>query len=105
MSNDQLATLKSKLALVSDLNAAAALLEWDQETYMPPGAAEARAQQLATLKTLAHEHFTDDTVGSLLDALDGEAEDDTDRALVRVTRRDFDRATKLSADFVARFTR
>lgn len=107
MSNahDQLATLKARLALVADLNAAAALLEWDQETTMPPGAAEARAQQLATLKTLAHEHFTDDTVGSLLTDLDGGLEDDTDRALVRVARRDFDRATKLSADFVARFTR
>ena len=107
MSNtaDQLTTLTNKLGLVADLNASATLLEWDQETYMPPGAAEARAQQLATLKTLAHEHFTDAAVGSLLDALDGELDDDTDRALVRVTRRDFDRATKLSADFVARFTR
>jgi carboxypeptidase Taq len=107
MSNtaDQLDTLKNRLHLVSDLNASAALLEWDQETYMPPGAAEARAQQLATLKTLAHEHLTDATVGSLLDALDGAVEDDTDRALVRVTSRDYERATKLPADFVARFTR
>ena len=71
---------------------------------MPPGAAEARAQQLATLKTLAHEHFTGDAVGHLLDALDGELDGEMDRALVRVTRRDFDRATKLSAEFVARFT-
>jgi len=107
MSNtaDQLTTLRDRLALVTDLNASAALLEWDQETYMPPAAAEARAQQLATLKTLAHEHFTDDTTGSLLDNLNGALEDDTDRALVRIARRDFDRATKLSSDFVARFTR
>jgi carboxypeptidase Taq len=102
---DQLTTLRDRLALVADLNASAALLEWDQETYMPPAGGEARAQQLATLKTLAHEHFTDDATGSLLDGLDGEVEDDTDRALVHVARRDFDRATKLSADFVARFTR
>ena len=107
MSNtlDQLTALNNRLALVSDLNAAASLLEWDQETTMPPGAAEARAQQLATLKTLAYTHFTADEVGRLLDALDGQPEDDADRALVRVARRDFDRATKLSADFVARFTR
>ena len=102
---DHLATLRSRLALVSDLHASAAVLEWDQETFMPPGAAEARAHHLATLKTLAHEYFVDDTVGTLLDALDHTLEDETDRALVRVTRRDFDRATKLSADFVARFTR
>jgi carboxypeptidase Taq len=107
MSNvrDQLTTLTDRLHLISDLGAAAALLEWDQETYMPPGAAEARAQQLATLKTLGHRYLTDDVVGSLLDALDGEVEDEADRALVRVTQRDYDRATKLSPDFVARFAR
>ncbi|MEM1042135.1 MAG: carboxypeptidase M32 [Bacteroidota bacterium] len=97
-------TLKEYLAPVSDLSAAAALLEWDQETYMPPGAAEARAHQLATLKRLAHEHLTSDEVGLLLEDLErNKPADDLDRALVRVARRDFDRATKLSADFVTRF--
>ncbi len=97
-------TLKEHLAPVSDLGAAAALLEWDQETYMPPGAAEARTHQLATLKTLAHERLTSDTVGTLLDKLEADApEAELDRALVRIARRDYDRATKLSADFVSRF--
>lgn len=93
---EPLQQLKDRLAVVADLRAAAAVLEWDQETYMPPGAAEARALQLSTLKRLAHEHFTDDEIGSLLDRLDG------DDPLVRVTRRDFERATRLSPDLVAR---
>ncbi len=98
-----LRALRERLAPVSDLRAAAALLEWDQETYMPPGAAEARAHQLATLKRLAHEHLTSDAVGALLDALEADGlEDELDRALVRVARRDYDRATRLSADFVTR---
>lgn len=105
MPTDRLADLKNRLALVQDLRASAALLEWDQETYMPPGATESRAHQLATLKTLAHRRFTDESVGTLLDGLDGQAEDEVDRALVRVTRRDYDRATKLSTDLVARFAR
>lgn len=105
MPTDRLTDLKNRLALVQDLRASAAVLEWDQETYMPPGAAEARAHQLATLKTLAHRRFTDESVGALLEGLDGLVEDEFDRALVRVTRRDFERATKLSADLVARFAR
>src|SRR5690606_11038006 len=61
MPTDRLTDLKNRLALVQDLRASAAVLEWDQETYMPPGAAEARAHQLATLKTLAHRRFTDES--------------------------------------------
>src|SRR5690554_2351855 len=72
--------LKARLATVSDLNAAAAVLEWDQGTFMPPAAAEARADRL------------DET------ALDGE----TDRALVRVTRRDVERARRRPETLVRR---
>ena len=61
---DPLAALRDRLAEVSDLQRAAAVLEWDQETYMPPGAAEARAHQVATLRRLAHERFTDEAVGA-----------------------------------------
>jgi len=95
------AALLDRLATVSDLRAAASVLEWDQETYMPPGAAEARAQQLATLKTLAHELFTSDETARLLE--DAEADPDGhDPALLRVTRRDFDRATRRPASLIAR---
>ncbi|MDX1530141.1 MAG: carboxypeptidase M32, partial [Rhodothermales bacterium] len=103
---DALTALRARLAVVADLRAAASVLEWDQETYMPPGAAEARAHQLATLKTLAHEHFTHPEIVRLLeaaaDAVDGRPEDDASAALVRVTRRDVARQARLSADFVAR---
>ena len=51
--------LRERLARVADLNAAQAVLGWDQETYMPPGAGAARAQQLATLGRLSHEMLTD----------------------------------------------
>ena len=38
----------------SDIQSAIALLGWDQETYMPPAAAAARAEQIATLSAMAH---------------------------------------------------
>ncbi|RMF54749.1 MAG: carboxypeptidase M32, partial [Bacteroidetes bacterium] len=80
--------LKTHLARIADLNAAAAVLEWDQETYMPVGAAEVRAAQITTLRRMAHELFTDDATGDLLDraaeTLD-EQDGGLDAALIRVT--------------------
>ncbi|RXK82841.1 carboxypeptidase M32 [Filimonas effusa] len=43
---------------VADLRYAAAVLQWDQETYMPQKGAGARARQLATLSETAHEWAT-----------------------------------------------
>jgi carboxypeptidase Taq len=102
----KLEELKTRLATINDLESAAALLGWDQATYMPPGGAEARGRQLATLGRLAHEQFTDDAVGHLLDDLRAYEEslpfDSDDASLIRVTRRDYERATKLPSEFIAR---
>src|SRR5215207_11041388 len=65
----KLAELKTRLLEINDLESAAALLSWDQTTYMPPGGALARGRQMATLGQLAHEKFTDPAVGRLLDDL------------------------------------
>ena len=96
--------LRELLGIVSDLNAAQAVLGWDQETYMPPAGVEARAQQLATLGRLAHERFTSDEVGRLLERLEQEGAawpPDSDEArLLRVTRRDWQRAVKVPAALV-----
>ncbi len=103
--HDRLRRLRALLERVEDLRAAASVLEWDQETYMPPGAAAARAGQIATLRKLAHEHFTDDEVGALLDDLEPQTRTldplSTEAALVRVARRDFDKAVKIPAALVA----
>ncbi len=66
---DKLNQLQTMLAEVSDLYAAAALLGWDQQTYMPSGGAEGRGYQLGTVETLAHLKFTSREVGKLLDEL------------------------------------
>ncbi|TMD71673.1 MAG: carboxypeptidase M32, partial [Chloroflexi bacterium] len=67
---DRLETLKAILAEVTDLSRAAALLEWDQETYMPPGGVQSRAEQISTLLRLSHVRFTSEEVGRLLDQLE-----------------------------------
>ncbi|MCZ7667784.1 MAG: hypothetical protein M5U34_11490 [Chloroflexi bacterium] len=51
----KLQELKTRFTEINDLEGAAALLNWDQSTYMPPGGAAARGRQMATLSRLAHE--------------------------------------------------
>jgi carboxypeptidase Taq len=104
----KLAELKTRLLEVSDLGGAGAVLSWDQATYMPKGGAAARARQGATLSRLAHEKFVDPGLGKLLDDLAPWGErlphDSDDASLIRVVRRDFEKAIKLPAEFVARLS-
>jgi carboxypeptidase Taq len=104
----RLAELKRRLLEISDLSCAGSVLNWDQATYMPKGGAAARARQGATLRRLAHEKFTDPNVGRLLDGLAAYAErlpDASDDArLIRVVRRDYDKAARVPADFIARWS-
>jgi carboxypeptidase Taq len=65
----KLQDLRSRLLEVDNLRAAAAVLRWDQTTYLPPGGAPARARQLAMLGRTAHEKFTDPALGALLEDL------------------------------------
>ncbi len=101
----KLQELKNHLAEVSDLESAGALLGWDQSTYMPAGGAEARGRQMATLARLAQEKFIDPEVGRLLDELRPYQEslpyDSDDASLIRVTRRDYERAIKVPPAFMA----
>ena len=57
------------MRLIADVRNANALLQWDQETYLPAKAAAIRGQQIATLSELAHQLFTDEKLGSLLNDL------------------------------------
>jgi len=108
-----LAALKSGLLEIQHLKDAAALLAWDQETYMPPGGGQTRAEQLATLRTLAHDKFVSPEIEDLLlqsiDPATGFAKanglDDASKALLRETWRDFNRAKNLPSDFVNRLER
>lgn len=86
----------------------AALLAWDQETHMPSGAEEERAEQLAWLEGAAHEKAVNPEIGELLAALGcsdanpgGEAALGPDaRAFLRVLYRNYTREVKLPADLV-----
>ena len=96
--------LKQRLQAVEDLRCAEAALIWDQSTYMPAGGAEARGRALALLSSLVHERFTDPAIGRLVDSVapwaEAQGRDSDAAALVRVTRRDYERATRVPPSFM-----
>ncbi len=106
---DALERLKERLGEVTDLNKVARLLSWDQQTMMPPAGTGHRADQSATVQRLAHELFTDTAVGVLLDELHSMEEaldpDSDDAALIRVTRRDYEKAVRVPASLRAAMAR
>ncbi len=93
---DRLRTMARERAVVSS---AASVIGWDQETYLPDGGHEWRADQLAWLSEKAHELGTSSAWGDAL----AEAESaKASPALLAAMRRDYDRATKLPGELVAR---
>ena len=54
---------------IADVQYSSAVLQWDQEVYMPPKGAHYRARQLSTLAGYAHELATDNKLGGLLEDL------------------------------------
>jgi carboxypeptidase Taq len=106
---ERLAELRERLGVVHDLKRAAWLLSWDQQTMMPPDGTPARGDQLSTIDRFAHELFISDKVGELLDSLreyETELEPESvDAALIRVARRDWEKARKVPAELRGEITR
>src|SRR5688500_1954790 len=88
-----------------DLRHAADLIEWDERVYMPDGGVTTHGEMSATLRRLAHEKFTSREVGeAIAAAARAAAADDPDSDAARrvtVTARDYDKATRVPASFVA----
>ena len=97
--------LRERMAELSDLSALGRLAAWDQRTMMPPAGGPGRGEQLATLERLAHERSTADEVGEWLEALEAAELDGLDAEMVRVARRDFDRARRVPGELAAELER
>jgi len=106
---ENLKQFKEYLAEISDLGAATALIAWDQETYMPPGAVGDRSMQLATLNRIIHDKFTSDEIGDLIEKLKPELSsldpDSDDACLIKSVSREYEKQRKVPSDWVAEFSR
>lgn len=98
-------TLRARLAELADLTAIEMLMEWDQLVMMPAQAGGARAHQLAALARIAHERATAEEIGGCLRELEGADLDELDRDVVRVARRDWERARRVPRDLAAEIAR
>ena len=102
------AGLKALDSDVTRLGHITALLEWDQETYMPEAAAEERAAQIALLSGLHHEKVVDPAWNVLLQesaGIDPKELDETDAAYLREVRRRWDRQVKVPKKLVEEMAR
>ncbi len=94
------ARLKGRMEELKDLSGVIGLCSWDQETLLPPKAAGARGQQLATLQGIYHERLVDPAVGDWLGEAEAEVSAEDDRAMLRVFRHERDRAVKVPPSLV-----
>jgi carboxypeptidase Taq len=105
----KLEALKARLAEVWDLTYIEAALEWDEQTYMPPGGAAGRAEQLGTLAKIKHEKYTADELGRLIEAAKQEVKslppDADDACLVRVADRHYRRLRQIPPELKAEIKR
>ncbi|MBC7507332.1 MAG: carboxypeptidase M32, partial [Ferruginibacter sp.] len=106
MSADKLyADYKTKMQKIADVKYAAAVLQWDQETYLPPKGNHFRGRQLATLSEIAHQQFTTEAMGALLHDLNSKDNlNHSEKRNVQLSLEDYDRNKKLSSDFVRKMS-
>jgi carboxypeptidase Taq len=97
--------LSDRLAELSDLRALEMLASWDQMVTMPSEGAPARSHQLATLARLTHERATSQEIGDWLSELESYEPVGIERDIVRLARRDWDRARRVPTDLAAELSK
>lgn len=106
---EKLNQLKILVAEIVDLGQAAAVLAWDQQTNMPPGGAESRANQLSYLGKLSQEKSISPEIGKLLEELLPYADqidpDSDDARFIKVTHKGYKKATCVPVEWVVEFTK
>jgi carboxypeptidase Taq len=93
------------MAELADLVGLDMLASWDQLVMMPREGAVGRAHQLGTLARLTHERATAEEIGEWLAALEGTELEAPDRDMLRLARRDWDRARRVPGELAAELSR
>lgn len=85
------------------LSSVAERLGWDQETVMPRGATEQRAEEMAAMEEVLHERRTDPRIGEWLAA--AEPQTDVETRILELIARDFSRSSRIPARLAAELAR
>lgn len=105
-------SLKDELRQIGFLNSTSMILRWDQQTYMPDGAAEFRSKQKSLIDQMIHRRMTgkefEEILGGYVDLDNGEVlADDLSRRSRRALEeayRDYDQARSLPTEFVGKMS-
>jgi len=99
-----LAALNERIAAVNDVLNATSVLTWDSRTMMPPGGAETRGYQIATLTRLARDLLLSNETEKALDAaeraVDALPEDSAERRMVEQTRQAIEHHRRVPASLI-----
>jgi len=91
---------------IADVNFSSALLQWDQEVYLPANSAHFRARQLSTLSGISHELSTSAELGKILQTLGADKSlNQVEAANIRETSRVYNDQKKYSTEFVIEMSR
>lgn len=85
------------------LSSVAERLGWDQETVMPRGAADQRAEEMGAMEEVLHERRTDPRIGEWLEAADPQTP--ADRRAIQLIARDFARSSRVPARLASELAR
>jgi carboxypeptidase Taq len=106
---DPFEQLRERMAELADLRNVSQLLDWDQQTMMPPRGALGRAEATATIQRISHDMFVSDDTGRLIEAaadrLNGTQPDSDEAALIRVVRRRWEKARRVPGQLAADLAR
>lgn len=91
----------SHMKKIADVRHAAAVLQWDEETYLPPKGASFRGQQMATLSEIAHEWSIDPKLGDLMTELKGRGDlDEPGQRNIALSLEDYTKQKKFTPAFI-----
>ncbi len=86
---------------IADVRNANAVLQWDQETHLPPKGAAIRGQQISTLSEISHGLFSEEELGTILQELkDREDLEPEEKRNVELTLEDYSKNKKYTSAFV-----
>jgi carboxypeptidase Taq len=97
--------LRARLAELADLQALQMLAGWDQLVMMPPGGASERGHQMGTIARIVHDHATSPEIGEWLAELDDLETSELEQDIVRLARRDWERARRVPTDLAAELSK
>ena len=80
-------------------------LGWDQETVMPRGAADQRAEEMAAMESVLHARRGDARVAAWIADIDAASLDQAGQAQLREIKRGYERSQKVPVELASQLAR